>query len=416
MAWDVQGHWPEAAEAFREAVAKNGNSAIAHSNLGGALAAMRQFPEAEVHCRKAIALESGLAMGYCNLGMALLGQGRPADAEQALAQAIHLQPKICEAHNNLGNALQDQGKLPAAEAAYERAIAIHDNALTRFNLGNVLYKQVKFAQAEAAYRVATRLNPNDARAFNNLGGSLLKQGKLADAEEVLRKAIELQPGYANSHVGLARALKGQRKFKEALAIMQKASALSNAYTRDLAGYQRLADLDAKLQQIRKGEAPSATPTEQLELARFCQKYDRAYATAAGLYERAFAAQPELARDVERQYRYDASCCAALAGCGLGDDAGKLDEQERTRLRQQASGWLRADLAMYRQLLDKAPDKFRPVVRKNTEHWQKDTDFAGVRGEGLEKLPRGEREAWRELWAEVQDLLTRAGGNVPAKKK
>jgi hypothetical protein len=43
-----------------------------------------------------------------------------------------------------------------------------------------------------------------------------------------------------------------------------------------------------------------------------------------------------------------------------------------------------------------------------KHWQEDSDLAGVRDkEALEKLPEGEREAWRTLWAEVEALRQKA---------
>src|SRR5262249_13152711 len=49
-----------------------------------------------------------------------------------------------------------------------------------------------------------------------------------------------------------------------------------------------------------------------------------------------------------------------------------------------------------------------AVRQRMEHWQKDRDFAGVRGEAaLPRLAEGEREAWRKLWAGVREMLARA---------
>src|SRR5207253_1431418 len=104
------------------------------------------------------------------------------------------------------------------------------------------------------------------------------------------------------------------------------------------------------------------------------------------------------------HRYDAVCAAALAGCGHGKDAAAIASPERARLRRQALTWLRADLAAWRQGLEKEPDKARLVVRQQMQHWQEDTDFVGVRGsEALAKLPEVEREDWRKLWAEVDQL-------------
>jgi hypothetical protein len=52
-----------------------------------------------------------------------------------------------------------------------------------------------------------------------------------------------------------------------------------------------------------------------------------------------------------------------------------------------------------------------------QHWLNDGDFAGVRGDkALAKLPEEERAAWRKLWADVAEMLTKAQGKAPAEKK
>ena len=51
------------------------------------------------------------------------------------------------------------------------------------------------------------------------------------------------------------------------------------------------------------------------------------------------------------------------------------------------------------------------------HWQQGDDFAGVRGpEALAKLPEAERSAWKQLWADVAEMLARARGPAAAEKK
>jgi hypothetical protein len=65
--------------------------------------------------------------------------------------------------------------------------------------------------------------------------------------------------------------------------------------------------------------------------------------------------------------------AALAA-GKGQDAGKLDEKERDRLRQQALTWLREDLADWSARVAEDPAEAELTLR----HWQNDADLAGVR--------------------------------------
>src|SRR5262249_790162 len=101
------------------------------------------------------------------------------------------------------------------------------------------------------------------------------------------------------------------------------------------------------------------------------------------------------------------CAAALAAAGKGEDAAKLDDKERARLRQQALTWLRADLAAYTQLV--ANPANRQAVAQRLAHWQKNADLASVRGDALAKLPEAERQQWQTLWDEVEGLRKRAAG-------
>jgi hypothetical protein len=147
-----------------------------------------------------------------------------------------------------------------------------------------------------------------------------------------------------------------------------------------------------------------TPTYKVMIAFQIQDQERLHAKAARLYAEGFAAEPKLAENLNAHYRYNAACAAALAGCGQGDDAAKLDEKERTRLRKQALAWLRADLTACGRILEKHPEQARAAVQQWLRHWQQDADFAGVRGDGLAKLAEAERLAWQQLWADVEKTL------------
>ena len=83
--------------------------------------------------------------------------------------------------------------------------------------------------------------------------------------------------------------------------------------------------------ILRGEARPADATEQLGLGELCTLKKR-YAAAARFYADAFTAEPKLADDLQRWNRYGAACAAALAAAGKGEDAAKLADQERVKLR------------------------------------------------------------------------------------
>src|SRR5262249_50862748 len=143
--------------------------------------------------------------------------------------------------------------------------------------------------------------------------------------------------------------------------------------------------------------------ERIRLAELCQRpYKQLFVAAARFYADAFAAEPKLLTSAE--HRYNAARAAALAGCGQGDDAGPLKDEDRDRLRRQALTWLRADLEARRQQLDKASEAVRTSLLSLMQRWQQDAAFTSVRdAEGLAKLSKPERIEWEQLWADVEAL-------------
>jgi hypothetical protein len=116
----------------------------------------------------------------------------------------------------------------------------------------------------------------------------------------------------------------------------------------------------------------------------------------------------LADDLNAGHRYNAACSAALAATGQGEDAAKLIDQERTRLRQQALHWLRADLGMWAKRLETGQPADRVAVQQALKHWQQDSDLAGLRDAlALAKLPAEEQKACNKLWTDVAALLKKA---------
>ncbi|MGH7170897.1 MAG: hypothetical protein ACRELG_11515, partial [Gemmataceae bacterium] len=178
------------------------------------------------------------------------------------------------------------------------------------------------------------------------------------------------------------------------------------------------ELDSRLPDILSGQKRIADTAECLALARLCQMpCKKLYAVAVRFYRDAFSAQPKQADDLIVQHRYNAACAAALAGCGRGVDADKLELKERARLRQQALDWIQADLKAYRQVMEKSAGKAGPAIAQQMQHWLQDADFAGVRGEeALAKLPESERAEWQKLWATVAATLAQTQGKAAADKK
>jgi hypothetical protein len=170
-------------------------------------------------------------------------------------------------------------------------------------------------------------------------------------------------------------------------------------------------MDVRLNAVLNGEAPKNN-AERLALAQ--RAYDtKQYATAARLWAQALDADPELAKSQKTRHRYNAACAAALAAGGefptqpsiVGGEGKTLDDVAKAKLSQQARDWLKAELDVWSRLLESGDKQQRAAICRTLQHWQKDTDLAGIRDpKALAKLPEEERKAWEALWAEVAELL------------
>jgi Flp pilus assembly protein TadD len=346
-------------------------------------------------------------------------QGKLGEAEAACREAIRLRPTYSQAHCSLGCVLSDQGKTDEAVKAYREAIRLNpEDPEAHHNLGIVLGRQGKLGEAVAAYRQAIRLRPEFPEAHLQLGSALFALGKPDAAERAIRTAIRLRPGYLGAHLNLGDVLKRKGLFPEALEALRRGQELSarnpsmrRLFAQDIKDCERLVQLDRKLPTVRAGKQRPADASEAAQLAELCLLYKRLPATAARLYEVALADRSDL---TARAHRYNAACAAALAGCGKGDDADQLKEEEKGRLRQQALAWLQVELAQRTGQLEKGPPAARAAALAVLRHWQQDADLAGVRGGALSKLPAAEGEAWQKLWAAVADALAKSERAAPAK--
>jgi tetratricopeptide (TPR) repeat protein len=320
--------------------------------------------------------------------------------------------------------LANQDKLVEAEVEFRKAIRIKkDYALAHYNLGMALIIMGRLDEAIAEFRETIQIKKNCVEAHYNLGNALRDKGKLDDAIAAFRQAIQIKNDFAEAHCNLGHVLRRQGEFREALKEVRRGHELgsknpawpyrSAEWVREC---ERLVELDGKLSGILDGKTTLASPVERIELARLCS-LKHLNAAAFRFYEAAFAAEPQSADNPRTGHRYDAACAAALAGCGQGKDADKLDAKERDRLRRKALDWLRADLDTWGRLLNKEPDKARSVVVKQMRHWQADADFSGVRGpQALSQLPEAEQKLWYKLWEDVDNTFAHANAKTTPEKK
>jgi tetratricopeptide (TPR) repeat protein len=417
-----KGQPAEALPWLYKALELDPEDAYAHNNLGNALAAMRRLDEAITCYNKAIALKSRYANAHFNLGSALAEKGRSGEAIACYNEAIALNPSHANAHAHLGQALLLRGKEGEAIACFKEALALDTNlpaarhhlARIHFNNGNGYQGSGKLDEAIASYREALEFDPKYAPALYGLGNVLQDKGRLNEAITCFRKCVEINPKHAEAHCNLGHALADQGQFAESLAALRRGHEVGSkqsGWGYPSAGWVREAEQRAamvgKLDAFLKGEFKPSKTSERLGLAELCRRR-KLHATEASLYADALAAEPRLASNLPAGHRYRAACAAAQAAAGQGEDAARLDDKERVRLRRQALDWLNADHTALGKLLDSGPPQARPFIVRALSLWQKEVDLVSLRDVAvLANLPADQQKAWTQLWANVVALQKKA---------
>ena len=204
------GDFAEAEQVFRRVIQLDPQNAGPYNNLGNALYEQGNLEEAIASYRRAIELAPQYAYAHRNLGNALRAQGNLEEAIANYRRAIEIDPQYTNAYNSLGNALRAQGNLEEAIASYRRAIELDPQYTSAYsNLGIALRNQGNLEEAIANYRIALSLpdqsgTPASAHAvtYNSWGLALKEQGNLREAIANFQRAIDLDPDYARAQNNL----------------------------------------------------------------------------------------------------------------------------------------------------------------------------------------------------------------------
>ena len=198
---------------YRETLARNPGSWLAHNNLGTILQVKPGgLGEAIAEYKTALQLQPQYAQAHFNLASALSLLDDPGRVPEIISEyqaALRINPGYAEAHSNLGGVLSRiPGRMNEAIAEYETALRLDpDSAQTHANLGNVLAQTPgRLPEAIQQFETAVQLNPTMAELRCNLGTALSEAGRTADAIGEFETAIHLNPQLAEAHFLLGAAL------------------------------------------------------------------------------------------------------------------------------------------------------------------------------------------------------------------
>jgi len=210
---------------------------------------------------------------------------RPQGAGQSFKADVTESQRF-NVHIDLGRVFERQGNYEAALLEYQEALAVgerggigkarsRDEALAHRRMGNALDGLGRFSQAEVHYKKALKLDPHDAKIWNDAGYSYYLQGRWAEAEGALKTAARMAPDDMRIKTNLGLTMAAVGRTDEAMTLLSQ-------YSGDAVGHANLGYLLAA--------------TGQNDLAR--REYEKALAIRPNL-EQARRALDQIARASER---------------------------------------------------------------------------------------------------------------------
>ena len=220
---------------YRETLARNPQSWMAHNNLGGLYAKLPgRLPDAIAEYEASLRIEPNIVEAETSLGNTLRQiPGREAEALEHLEKALRIAPNFATAHYNFGVALAAiPGRASEAVREFEAAIRAGSNApQVRVNLGNALLLQPgRGGEAIAQFEQALRLDPHSAEAENDLALALARDpSRQAEAEAHFENALKIRPDYPEAHFNLGVLLDEMGRAEEAIREQRAAIRLRPDY-------------------------------------------------------------------------------------------------------------------------------------------------------------------------------------------
>ncbi len=198
----------EAEDAYRRAIAANGESAAPHLGLGQLYAQAHRNDDALRELRRAHELAPNDPDVDYALGQLLSGD----EAIESLRRAVSNRPSWAPAHQALGEALLHAGQNEPAVQEFRAAIE-RDSHLpaARTGLGRALMAAGNLDQAEQTLRDALGEVANDSDAATALADVLARTDRADEAFEQYRHAADLNPSDAAPLLSAARLALSQER-------------------------------------------------------------------------------------------------------------------------------------------------------------------------------------------------------------
>ncbi len=184
--------FPDAIQAFQEALQIDKNDGKAIYGLGRAQIGLTKFQDAKESFEQYLRLRPDDASGYYALGFVLRALQQIPEARQEFEKSIQLQPVQTESYFCLGLLDLDENKLEDASKHFTEVIKQnpkHAGALT--GLGRVAFQRKQYLAASELLQQAESSDPNLREAHYYLGMAYGRLGRNDDSQKELQRASQL---------------------------------------------------------------------------------------------------------------------------------------------------------------------------------------------------------------------------------
>ena len=154
--------------------------------------------------RQTVADNPNSAMAHTNLGHALVADQQPDAAAREYERSLQLAPDEPDSRLNVAVEAANHGDLPGAIRQFEQIVALDPTYLASYGYLARLNAHLKqFDRAEYWARQGIAAAPHMAISYQVLGNVLDSEGKLRLAMEQFQQAVHTEPMRAGAHTDLA---------------------------------------------------------------------------------------------------------------------------------------------------------------------------------------------------------------------
>lgn len=270
-------NYSSAAELFERVETVSPGSTDALLLKGKCLIHTQDFSGAEQALRRYLRLQHDSATALYLLGFVLHRENKPAESLETYTRAAAITKPAGDDLKIVGLNYVLLNDYPDAIHWLEKAVELDpNNKEAWYYLGRAYYTEARLPEARKAFLTVLKLNPQDARAENNLGLISETNGQFADALEAYKKAItwqEKNPTPSEQpYVNLGSLLLQQGDIQGALPMLEHAAALapSDSFCRMKLGiaYRQVGRLpDAQLELEKATQLQPDNPTAHYQLGR-----------------------------------------------------------------------------------------------------------------------------------------------------